>query len=106
MGAVCVQVTQVWDVGELECHHAVKAERLKWEACEARLVAQLEALTGSGQVELREKPTSTSRSSFSTSTLKFRQPDCHPDIQKLVCARVLEPQARGARVFESEKEAL
>ena len=43
MGAVCVQVTQVWDVGELECHHAVKAERL---------VAQLEALTGLGQVEL------------------------------------------------------
>ena len=41
MGAVCVQVTQVWDVGELECHHALKAECLKWEACEARLVAQL-----------------------------------------------------------------
>ena len=52
MGAVCVQVTHVWDVLELECHHAVKAERLKWEACKARLVAQLEALTGSGQVEL------------------------------------------------------
>ena len=51
MGTVCMQVTQVWDVGELECHHAVKAERLKWEACEARLVSQLEALTGSGQVE-------------------------------------------------------
>ena len=57
-------------------------------------------------MELREKPTSTSKSSFTTSTLKFRQPDCHPDIQKLVRARVLDPQACGARVFESEKEAL
>ena len=69
MGTVCMQVTQVWDVGELECHQAVKAERLKWEACEARLVAQLEALTGSGQVKPREKPTSAPKSGFTSGTL-------------------------------------
>ena len=69
MGTVCMQVTQVWDVGELECHHAVKPERLKWEAREARLVAQLEALTGSGQVEPREKPTSAPKSGFTSGTL-------------------------------------
>ena len=51
MGAVREQVTRVRDVGELERHRAVEAEHLKWEACEAHLVAQLEAQTGSGQVE-------------------------------------------------------
>ena len=69
MDAVCEQVTQVRDAGELECHHAVKAECLKWEAREARLVAQLKAQTGSGQVELKEKATSTPKSSFTTGTL-------------------------------------
>ena len=59
MGAVREQVTQIQDAGELECHHTVEAEHLKWEAREACLVAQLEAQTGSRQVEPREKPTST-----------------------------------------------
>ena len=62
MGALREQVTQVWDAGELERHHAVETERLKWEALEARLVAQLEAQTGLGQVEPREKPISTPES--------------------------------------------
>ena len=61
MGAVCEQVTQVWDAGELEC--------LKWEARETHLVAQLEAQTGSGQVEPREKPTSAPKSGFTSGTL-------------------------------------
>ena len=34
---------------------------MKWKACAAHLVAQLEALTGSGQVEIQEKPTSMPR---------------------------------------------
>ena len=59
MGSVHKQVTQVQDAGELERHRVVEAERLKWEAREARLVAQLEAQTGSRQVETRDKPTST-----------------------------------------------
>ena len=62
MGAVRKQLTQVRDVGELERHHALEAECLKWEPHNAHLVVQLEAQTGSGQVGPREKPTSTSES--------------------------------------------
>ena len=51
MGAVREQVTQVQDAGGLERHRAMEAERLKWEAREACLVARLEAQTGSRQVE-------------------------------------------------------
>ena len=51
MGSVRKQVTQVQDAGELERHRVVEAERLKWEAREAHLVAQLEAQTGSRRVE-------------------------------------------------------
>ena len=40
MGTVSEQVTQVWDVGELESHRAMEAERLKQEAREVRLVVQ------------------------------------------------------------------
>ena len=74
MGAVREQVTQVRDAGELERHRAVEAERLKWEAREARLVAQLEAQTGSRRVESREKPTPTPESGADLAVTPTRGP--------------------------------
>ena len=39
LDAICAEVTQAWDTEELERHRAAEAEQLKWEACEAHLVA-------------------------------------------------------------------
>ena len=74
MGAVREQVTQVQDTGELERHRAVEAKRLKWEARKARLVAQLEAQTGSRRVETRDKPTSTPENSADLAVTPTRGP--------------------------------
>ena len=54
LDAVQAQVVQSGDAGELEHDHAVEAERSKWEARKASLVAQLEA--SSGQSDLQESP--------------------------------------------------
>ena len=47
---------------------------MKWEAREARLVAQLEAQTGPRRVETREKPTSTPESGADLAVTPTRGP--------------------------------
>ena len=58
---MAVQMTLAQDTGKLEHYLTVEYECVKWKVCTAHLVAQLEALTGSGQVEIQEKPTSMPR---------------------------------------------